>query len=293
MTGRVAAPGAVAEDPGPVSAGAALPESLLRIVLVLSLWVALGSLVHAIADGLGDEPWRRAGVGIAIVAISAAGALAHAQVAALMRTRPWVVIAIGLGQVALAAIDGLVGGPYVAWSLTCLGLAVVAARAATVWLCVALLATAYSFGVFIAHAPGELADGGRLGGVAGALAAYPVAAIVLMALRGRYLRFASDAGPIIDDIRRGTPGALPGLAAHLSCATRALPPAPVRLTPAERRVVEGLAAGLAPKQLAQQWDVSITTVRTHIRHAKRKTSSATLRDLAALASDPRWPEVCA
>jgi DNA-binding NarL/FixJ family response regulator len=63
----------------------------------------------------------------------------------------------------------------------------------------------------------------------------------------------------------------------------------VRLTAAERRVVEGLACGRAPKQLAYEIGVVLATVRTHIRNAKRKTGARTLRELAGMAADPACP----
>jgi DNA-binding CsgD family transcriptional regulator len=66
---------------------------------------------------------------------------------------------------------------------------------------------------------------------------------------------------------------------------------PVRLTAAEIRVVEGLARGDAPKQLAHQSGVSIATVRTHIKHAKQKTGAHTLRELASMAAHPSWPRL--
>jgi DNA-binding CsgD family transcriptional regulator len=69
----------------------------------------------------------------------------------------------------------------------------------------------------------------------------------------------------------------------------ALAPAPpAELTPTERRVVEGLATGRAAKELAHAWGVSLATVRTHIKNAKRKTGTRTLRELATLPSRPGW-----
>lgn len=61
------------------------------------------------------------------------------------------------------------------------------------------------------------------------------------------------------------------------------------LTPREIEVVEGLARGSRPKQLARTWNVSLATVRTHIKHAKRKTGALTLSELAAMTARPDWP----
>lgn len=270
-----------------------LPEAMLTVALVLSLWVAVGSVVQAIADGLGTEPGRRLAVGIVVVAVTAGAVLGRRALASLLARRPWIVLPVAAGQLLVISADSLIGGAFVAWSVTSLGLAVVAARPRTVWLCVLLLVVTYAGGVLLSRSPGELAAGGDLAGVVGALVAYPVAALLLMALRGRYLRFVADAAPMIEEIRRGTRGLTPALEGAVQRTTKSLPAPPqVRLTPAEQRVVEGLATGYAAKQLAHASSVSITTIRTHIRHAKRKTGARTLRELAALTSDPRWPEVC-
>ena len=45
----------------------ALPLSVLTTALCLSLWVAFGSLVLAVADGLGVDPVRRLIVGVVLV----------------------------------------------------------------------------------------------------------------------------------------------------------------------------------------------------------------------------------
>ena len=54
-------------------------------------------------------------------------------------------------------------------------------------------------------------------------------------------------------------------------ATRAVPPAPKveRLTPREREVLDLLGAGEDARQIAAALGISVTTVRTHIRHILR------------------------
>ena len=51
------------------------------------------------------------------------------------------------------------------------------------------------------------------------------------------------------------------------------------MTRAEIRVLEELAAGKEPKLVAQYLNVSVTTVRTHIKSMLGKTDSSTMRDL--------------
>ncbi len=54
------------------------------------------------------------------------------------------------------------------------------------------------------------------------------------------------------------------------------------LSAAELRVVALLAAGRAPKQAAADLDVAVSTVRSHIKAAKRKTHARTLPELVGL-----------
>lgn len=54
------------------------------------------------------------------------------------------------------------------------------------------------------------------------------------------------------------------------------------LSPAEREVVEALARGLSPKEVATERGTSIATVRTQIKKAKKKSSARTLNELVAL-----------
>jgi DNA-binding CsgD family transcriptional regulator len=69
-----------------------------------------------------------------------------------------------------------------------------------------------------------------------------------------------------------------------SAATqRQLTPAPrAPLSPAELRVVTLLTAGRAPKQVAADLGVTIATVRSHLKAAKRKTHARTLTELVGL-----------
>ena len=71
------------------------------------------------------------------------------------------------------------------------------------------------------------------------------------------------------DARAGKPAQLPA-------------PSRSRLSPAELRVVDRLAAGRTPQQIARELGVTINTVRSHLKEAKRKTGSRTLDELVGL-----------
>lgn len=60
------------------------------------------------------------------------------------------------------------------------------------------------------------------------------------------------------------------------------PPRRTPLTPAELRVVALLAAGRAPKQISADLGVAVSTVRSHLKAAKRKTQTRTLTELVGL-----------
>lgn len=66
--------------------------------------------------------------------------------------------------------------------------------------------------------------------------------------------------------------------------TRPMPPV---LTPAERRILDLLAQGLPPKVIAAQLGLSLHTVRTHLKRAKRKRDARTLEELVAALHRPR------
>lgn len=266
-----------------------LPLDIFGGALALFLWVASGSVVLAIANGLGDHPARRLTIGLALVAGSALMLWQREALARILRRRPWLVLGLAALELTAAIADGLIGGAYVAFSLTSVGVAVVVARARTVWLCVALLEVLYVTALLVRWSPGSLADQGHLGDALGKVVSYPVAALLFLGLRARFQGFVDDAADKLVDIRTGDDALTPALGRAIHGTPLALPPgSPIDLTPTERRVVEGLAAGFAAKELARTWGVSLATVRTHIRNAKRKTGARTLRELATFPVRPDW-----
>jgi DNA-binding CsgD family transcriptional regulator len=272
---------------------AQLALGVLTGVLVLSLWLAAGSLVLGIAEG-GPHPTRRLLVGAALVAVTTAALVGRRIVCGWLRARPWLVVVLALAQLAAAAIDGLVpAGPYIAFSLTSVALAAFVARPRTIWLTVGLLELCFALAILLAHTPSQLAATGQVNGVTGTVLGYPIVALVGLTLVRRFARFIQSAETHLRAIRDGDEPALtPALTQAIKRESRRLrelaPPPQLKLTPTERRVVEGLAAGSTAKQLAFEWNVSPDTVRTHIKHAKRKTGARTLPELAGLAACSQW-----
>ncbi len=277
--------------------GPELPLSVLTSALVLSLWVAIGSFVLAVADGLGALPGRRLAVGLVLVLATATALWQRQRVCASLWRQPWLVVGVAGAQLVVAGGDGFVNGPYIAFTLTSIGIAIVVAPARIVWSCVALLVLGYGAGVLTAYSPAVLAHHGDLAGVIGQALAYPFAALSLLGLAALFKRFVANAVPILEAIRNGAPTLTPALGDATAHRGRSQPlfapgrTARIGLTASEIKVVEGLAAGMTPKQLAYEWGVSLATIRTHIQHTKRKTNARTLRQLAALAVHPDWPVV--
>jgi DNA-binding CsgD family transcriptional regulator len=275
-----------------------LARELLAVALGLSLWVALGSFVIAVAEGLGPRPALRLLSGVLLVAGSAVGLWRRDRVAAVLRARPWLVVPVATAELGVAALDGLLDGPFVAFCATSVALAAVVARPRTVWLCVAVLVAGHATAVLVERAPAALVRSGDLDGVLGALCAYPCTALVALAFVRLYAGFVGRIEPTLELLRAGAPALTPALTRAIEQGggrrPLALLPAPRRLvclTPKEIEVVEGLASGRAPKELAHHWGVSLATVRTHIMHAKRKTGARSLPELAALTGQPGWPDV--
>lgn len=277
--------------PGVARLDPRLPSDLLTAVLALSLWISSGSLLLACVQDLGPHPVRRVAIGLLLACATATALWRRRWVERVLQARPGVVVLIAVAQLAAAIADGLVGGAFVSFSLTSIGLAVVAARTRTVWLCVSVLVAGYSAALLATHSPSALADDGDLGGAVGAIVSYPVAALLFLGLRVRFTRFEVGVEATLGDIRAGGPAFTPALGGAMGHPPLALPAgrsAQARLTVTERRVIEGLAAGIAPKQLAYEWGVATSTIRTHIKNAKRKTGVRSLRELAALPARPDW-----
>lgn len=294
---RALPPGDVLID-GSVNRGAdhfQISEQVLTIALALALWVAFGNLVLAIIDGLGDNQGRRLAIGLILVLSIVAALWRRRAFCAALRARPWLVVLVAAGQQGAVAADGALGSAYVAVSMTSIGLAAIVARPRTVWLCVAVLDFVYAAAILSERSPAELVNSGELAQALGALLGYPFTAFVVLGLAGWFTRFVANADVIIDRLRAGGPALTPALTEAIQLSAprpvRLLPPpsAFTELTANEIRVAEALADGRRPKQIAFDWNVSVHTVRKHLKHAKSKTGARTLAELAAMTTQIDWP----
>ena len=263
---------------------------VLTIALGLSLWMATGCLVLAIAEGLGAHPLRRLVIGVSVVIACCLALKWRRTICSTLRVRPWLVLPLAGIQLSIVALDELVGSPFIGFLLTSIGIATIVARTFTVWMCVLLLDLGYLLLVLFEQSPAGLVTGADLGTVLGVLVGNVAAAVPLMLLRQRFDRVIADAPQTLQDIHEGAPAFTPALARAIAPERQALPAAPPDLTPAERRVVDALANGLTPQQIAFDQDVSLSTIRTHIKHAKRKLGARTLPELAGMTARPDSPD---
>ncbi|MEY2512838.1 MAG: Bacterial regulatory protein luxR family [bacterium] len=266
-----------------------MPSDVLAIVLALSLWIASGCLVLAITDGLGAHPARRVILGVLLVASCLAALAWRIRVCAMLRTRPWLVLPLAAAQLTVMALDGLVGEPFQAFSLTSVGLAAIVASVRTVWLCVAILDFGYLALALVQRTPAELAANGDLGVVLGVMIGNVAAAVPLILLRQRFGRLVDGASQLLADVREGSPAMTLALAYAITPERAKLPSGGPGFTLTERSVVEALSMGRAPKQIARDRGVTLATIRTHLMNAKRKSGARTLAELATIPARSDWP----
>ena len=270
---------------------------VLRVTVLICLLISLGSLVGAVASftpsGIVTGPATALGVGWCLLWAAAAAVPAvtaycftHWQITTLAL--------VGLNAATVAATGG-VQSPllavcmYVGWIAS----VVVAARAALV---VALaIAGSIVVGYLLAGASiaNVLTGPYRYGNVTNAvlpIAAGLVGVLLSSVTNSIFSRLAST----LDGLRRGMPATTPALTALFaglpvleSPAERAGDPCPpplgTALTAAEHAVVQLLADGYTPKQIAHLRGVAVSTVRSQLKVAKRKVGARTLSELALRA----------
>lgn len=254
---------------------AELALDVLTIVLALALWFAASSYALAWVDGLGDHPVRRAVIGGVLVGICTTALVLRRPVAVRLRRAPVLILPVACGFQLASSADAPGGGPYTALTLALVFVAAVVARPRTVWLTVLALAITHAAGAVLAG--DVLGLGGRdVGGILGHLVALPFAAGIFLGFV-LLMRQTTDRAPAaIGDARERAARAL---------APEALDAGPnptETLTPAERRVLAGLVAGRAVKEIARDLGIAPSTAQTHVRNMKRKTGARTIAELVGL-----------
>lgn len=259
----------------------------LRMMLVMGTGVSLLDLGIAAS---GDHSAATVGFGAALAAGWLLGAVFPLRVARWLRPRglvlvPVVILALGIGA------TGAWNTPYEGVNFALMGVVVMVASRS--WTPPAVLAAilGYIAGLLAeGYSPATLATGRYAATVANNIGDLVLVAVILLLGVEACRRLLIQAPVLLDEARFWGAAATPALGLALRRAD--LPPLAVLprppahevisgLTGAERRVLERLAAGLRPKQVAFETGVTLATVRTQIAVAKRKTGARTIEQLVA------------
>lgn len=253
--------------------------SVLRVICVLG--VANASVMSVVTVIAGRTPLALAGA-IAWVAVwwllreHAYALIEH------VRRRPWLLIVIGTAGVAPIAIDGGLESTLTTQALWLTWVAAVTLSSRATLAMAAAMAVVTAFALAAAGMSVDELVAGPKRFQATLLIFNPiVVAFAGLALVGVFRHILNSAGAALEAVHRGGPASTAAMTRVLHREPprllEAAPPEP--LTDAERAVIAMLRDGLLPKQIAMKRGTSLATVRTQIKHAKRKSGARTLNDL--------------
>jgi DNA-binding CsgD family transcriptional regulator len=270
-----------------IDAGRHVAVTMLQVGMALFTIAAGTDLLFAVLDGRG---WLTATEGIILASLGTLGILRPRATAALLLPRGRVLLLAG-AFVAVGALDFGLQTRYAEVAPAIVWVAVIVS--APLWVAVALT---LSVGGYLADVALQghslswmLVGGGQVmvaNQVIDLLANAGAALVFVMLLR----RFIAGVPASIEDVRAGGSSGTP----QLALAARPRPPELQRadpldlirvLTAAERGVLDRLADGESPKQVAHALTVAVTTVRSHIASAKRKTGARTVEQLVAIYAE--------
>jgi DNA-binding CsgD family transcriptional regulator len=265
-----------------------LAVAALRIGLTLLTIAAASDWVFAVAAGAGPLTSVE---GLALTGASAAAAMRPDTAADWLRPPGRAVLLAAMFALAGAADWGVQNyftevAPAIVW------IAAIVSSSRWVLLCVIVSALGYVVDLgLLGHSLDWMITGAGQDLVVTQFVVLATEGSLVLALVTLVRRFMTQLPSSLAAVRRGEPAITPRLAAAvrmpgqllLERASAAAVIAP--LSPAECKVLDLLAAGRAPKQAARDLVLSVTTVRSHLASAKRKTGARTLEQLVALYSE--------
>jgi DNA-binding CsgD family transcriptional regulator len=270
----------------PEIASTQLSRRLLTLGIGLSMLVAGGGLLQALASGLGPHPNTRLAIGLSLLALNSGVLSFRARVLRLLRDWRWAILLFAALQTAVVSLDGLPGSPYFASCLIPIGVAMLAGPSLS-WLCAGVVDGVLVLAM-VGPGPSPSFTGGA-GTTIGALVAPPISALALTTLTRAYERttvwiserMAESAISQPTEVLTQRPAADP---------PGDEPPAPwAELTPAEIRVAGGLARWGKTALIAKERELSTSTIDNQLAEALKKTGSRTRSQLAGLTAHPAWP----
>jgi DNA-binding CsgD family transcriptional regulator len=262
----------------------------LRIGLGL---VVVGSSTDALFVALGGGPAPVVLEGAALATLGLLGCIWIGLAGRLLRPRGRTVLVMA-AFVAGGALDHHVWSDYGEVAIAIVALIAVVAPPLWVAGCEVLAVLGYMLGLLTSGRSAEwMLFGPGFGQVANEAVGLALTGAVMLLAIGALRLTLRGATASLAGTRRGGSSLTPQLAAAVRVTPAALlgraDPRAVTtpLSEAERRVLDCLAAGLAPKQAARKLGVALPTVRSQIATAKRKTGARTIEQLVGLFAEAR------
>lgn len=267
-----------AHSPSQSVAEAAI-EAFVRLLFTRAIQLAIGMVLLALvieAAARSASPDRFA-VGCVLLAVAGAALLERDRLIGALRRWPRIALLFPLPPLAAITLDGGAGSiwtPLVAIAV------VMPALLGHPWMALACALLASSGQAMAAVAAADTVATQRLVELALFNAIGTIAAGLGVALSVAALARSIRTAPIdLERLRDGHPVLSSPSTPLLSAGQDASPGKPQLLSPAEHRVVELLAQGCAPKQIAHDLGIALSTVRTHLKRSKRKVGARTLSEL--------------
>jgi DNA-binding CsgD family transcriptional regulator len=273
----------------PEVASTQIARGLLTLGVGLSVLVAGGGLLQALASGLGPHPTTRLAIGLSLLALSCGALLFRTQALQLLRDSSWAILPIAALQTAFVSLDGLPGSPYFASCLIPIGIAMIAGTS------LSLLCAGVVDGVLVLAMVGagpSPSFAGGAGTAIGALLAPPASTLALATIARAYDRIAERIAEQMAESAVSQPPDVQIQRLLPAAPPEEEPPTPwAELTPAEIRAADGLANWGKTALIAKEHGVANSTIDNQLAEALRKTGCRTRSQLAGLTAHPAWPRV--
>ena len=274
-----------------ILAGARL--RVLRVTVLICLMISAVSLVGAMAGYTpsGHVTGPAVLLGAAWCALWIVAASFPAVTARLFTSWPTALVLLAPANALTAGLTGGIDSPLLAVCMYAGWIAsVVVPPRVALSLSLAVSGSLFAGYLIAGASVGEIFTGpyryGAVTSVALPCAAGVVGVLLASVTNTTFSRLAAT----LADLRDGGQAATPGLTALLAGAPlvdraagandRLLVAGRAPLTESERAVVQLLAQGHAPKQIARLRGVELSTVRSQLKRAKQKTGARTLSELA-------------
>lgn len=295
MTGAMGSKLATVEEPPPAAPAATMVDQVVADLamnaLRVMLWLGLAfTTSFTLGAAIAGASTGRVILGVAMTLVWLA-ATRRPLVTAKLLSPAGSTLVLALSVSVVLAIDDPATSPYLSVASAVVALAAVTERPAWVAACVAVMSGGYLLALIISgHSVDWMTGRAHLYAEANTIMNLVlVSGTMLLGIRALNETLKRAPVTLADARQTGqaiTPELGRAVAANAPVALlQAADPRDLlsKLTPSEGRVVAELTAGRIAKQIAADWQLDISTIRTHIANAKAKTGARTLEHLVALA----------